>query len=466
MAEITRRRRPPPIGRAASGGTRTRVNWRGRVGLSLVPALLFGGCLLFGANQALAAQGFTAVLALALCVALALPSMRIGLFDLEPTWPLAVLFLLVLGVAALSLTPFMPGGPHPVWTGSGLPGAATVNRSATLLEMIKLTGLACAFVLGCLQGARSDRARATVEVLLALGAAYAVLSLITFASGTQVMAGPRLSGGLLSPNSAASVFGMLTVIATAELLRRWRWAAGANVMTALGQTAAPLAYVLLFFACLILTASRMGVAATVAALAVLLLWDTIKSRGRRLPGLVCGGLLLPGLMVIGGGDRLWARLGALDRDSELRGIILSAHWRAFLDSPLFGHGLGAFDNVNSQIMTAENYGALWPVRAAHNVCIQWLEEAGLVGATPMFLLIAISIALAVRRAGKLTAGATMARGLVAASLVVLIHGATDYALQVPSIAALWAFLLGLQFAFGQSRSRASGQAAPTSPYGP
>ena len=32
--------------------------------------------------------------------------------------------------------------------------------------------------------------------------------------------------------------------------------------------------------------------------------------------------------------------------------------------------------------------------------------------------------------------------------VVLAHGLTDYALQTPSIAAFWALLLGLQFAFG------------------
>ena len=53
---------------------------------------------------------------------------------------------------------------------------------------------------------------------------------------------------------------------------------------------------------------------------------------------------------------------------------------------------------------------------------------------------------------KMRSGQTLARGLVASSVVVLLHGATDYALQVPSIAASWAFLLGLQFAFTQWRS--------------
>jgi hypothetical protein len=48
-------------------------------------------------------------------------------------------------------------------------------------------------------------------------------------------------------------------------------------------------------------------------------------------------------------------------------------------------------------------------------------------------------------------GKGLQRGLACASLVVLVHGITDYALQVPSIAGFWAFLLGIGFAFGQGR---------------
>ena len=41
------------------------------------------------------------------------------------------------------------------------------------------------------------------------------------------------------------------------------------------------------------------------------------------------------------------------------------------------------------------------------------------------------------------------RALIVSSLVLLVHGATDFALQVPSIAAFWAFLLGCQYSFGR-----------------
>jgi hypothetical protein len=44
-------------------------------------------------------------------------------------------------------------------------------------------------------------------------------------------------------------------------------------------------------------------------------------------------------------------------------------------------------------------------------------------------------------------------GLLAVDAVVLIHGATDFGLEVPSVAAFWAWLLGLQFSLAQGSSR-------------
>jgi O-antigen ligase len=133
-------------------------------------------------------------------------------------------------------------------------------------------------------------------------------------------------------------------------------------------------------------------------------------------------------------------------------VIFSVHWNAFLQSPLFGHGLGSFSAINAQQMTPENFGALRTIGATHNVYIQWLEEAGVLGALPMFALIALIIATATRRSSLQDTGATLQRGLIAANLVLLIHGTTDYAIQVPSIAAFWAYLLGLQFAYGKART--------------
>jgi len=421
--------------------------------LWLFPAYLFVVHLAFGANHVVAAQWLTLVTAAALVVALAVPAVRIRLFDLRPVWPVALLFIAVLGAVGWSLTPWAPGGPHPIWAWAQLPAASTVNRSATVLELVKLSGLACAFVLGWLQGARRDWARSTIQALLILGAVYAAISLLVFLSGQQVMRGGRLSGGFLSANSGATVFGMLTVLGVANLLREWRNGAnGRQLIQQLGDVATPLACVLLFVACLLLTASRMGVAATAVATSLLLIWDMVGSGNRRRPLMIVAILVVAGVvLLVGGNDLLWARFDAVDRDTMVRSTIFEAHWRAFLDSPLFGYGLGTFNDINSQIMSQDNYPQLWSIRATHNLYLQWLEEVGLIGAIPMFLLVATILSAAIWRVGQVRRGKTILKGLIATGLVVLFHGTTDFALQTPSIAVFWAFLLGLQFSFGQDR---------------
>lgn len=438
---------------AATSRGSVRVGWRTLVMVGLAPGLIYSAHLVFGANQMIAAQWFTGLLALALGLGLMLPRVRIGLADLRPVLPPTLLFAAVLLVAALTLTPFTPGGPHPIWAWAGFDGASTINRSATIVEMVKLCGLACIFLLGALQGVGGDRARATVEALLALGALYSAIALLTFLAGVQLAPGGRLSGGFLSANSGATVFGVLTILSMANLLRRWRRSSGLSGAERLSRLAVPISYVLLVSACLILTASRMGGAATALAAGVLLIWEMLDARGDRLPVLMAGLALLvtAGVLLMGGNDLLWARLEGLDSDAAVREAIFGAHWKAFLDSPLFGYGLGSFNDLNAQILTTENYGALWSIRATHNVYLQWLEEAGIIGAAPMFLLIATVIAVSAWRTGQARSGQSLMRGLVAANLVVLVHGFTDYALQVPSVAAMWAFLLGLQFAWGRAR---------------
>lgn len=427
------------------------LGWR--LGLLVLPAILCLAHLTFGANQPAAALWLTTIFGLALAVALATP-LRAGLHDLTPALPLALLFFLVIGVALWSLTPWTPGGPHPLWAWAGVDrGAATVDRTATLIEIAKLLGLAAVFVVGALQGARRDRAQATVEAIVWVGGIYAAVSLLTFLSGAQVASlGGRLSGGFLSANSGGTVFGVLLVLGLAVFLRAWKRTIGQGVPRRLTATAVPLACLSLFAVCLLLTASRMGLVASSVALAVFLLWEMASSGRARVPVMAGAALLigLGALLTFGGNDLLWLRVGTLDGDVDVRSSIFSAHWAAFIDSPLFGYGLGSFDAVNSQIMTGETYRNLWLIRATHNVYLQWLQEAGLIGAIPMFALIGLVLIVSILRAAA-GRGRTLQLGLVCASLVVLVHGLTDYALQVPSIAAFWAFLLGLQLTYGQGR---------------
>lgn len=435
-------------------GRSTRVSPIVAVALTLMPLLFVLAHLAFGANQAAAAQWLTAALGGALLIAVVTP-LREDIPALKPFAVPAVLFGLVVAVGLWSLTPLGPGGPHPAWTWAGIaPGALTIDRSGTLMEITKLLGLASAFALGALHGVRRDRAEATVRALVWVGGGYASIALITFVSGLQIAQGGRLTGGFLSANSAATVFGVLTVLGVALLLRDWRRAEGRGLTARLTQTAVPIACVALTALCLLLTASRMGMVASLCALAALMAWTFARQPKAKGASLVVGGLLagLGLVLLFGGNDLIWSRLGEAQVGLGDRSALFATHWNAFLASPVFGWGLGSFDAVNLHLMTAETAPELWTIRATHNVYLQWLEEAGVVGAVPMFASVAWIIGASLMRVAS-GQGQGLMIGLICLNLVVLIHGLVDFALQVPSIAAFWSFLLGLQFAFARGRSR-------------
>lgn len=444
------RRRPRAFGSRGGSAFPRPAPWA-VAGLALVPVLLTLAHLMFGANQAAASAWLTAAIGLALLAGLATP-LRRELASLRGLTVPALLFAAVLAAALLSLTPWGPGGPHPVWAWAGVePGALTIDRSATQLEIVKHLGLACVFGLGALQAARRGAGQTAVELVVWVGAAYAAISLLTFLSGLQIAPGRRLTGGFLSANSGGTLFGVLIVLSLSVLLRDWRRSEGRDLSSRLTATAMPIAALVLAAACLLLTASRMALVATLIATSALLIWSLAgRRRGR---GAVAVGaallIVVAGVLVWGGNDLLWARLGQEDPGLSGRAELFAVHWQAFLASPLTGWGLGSFDAVNLQMMTAETAPQLWTIRATHNVYLQWLEEAGLIGAAPMFLLIAWLLVDAAWRARRGGPGQTILIGLVCANLVVLLHGLTDFALQVPSIAAFWSLLLGFQFGFGR-----------------
>lgn len=420
--------------------------------LASSPAVLF--CianLVGGAADPTAALWFTAGIALLLPVMAVLEGRQ---SELAMTWPgrkVLILFLAVLGVAAWTLIAPTSGGARAPSLGLASHNSISLDRSATLVEIIKLCGLAGIFLLGSFEGVQTRRATAVIRIILVVGAVWAVTGAALMMLGLQARQDARLTGGFMSANSGATVYGVLLVLAVAVLARAGRSLRMGLTLRRQAALGGAFFCVALFTGCLLATASRMGVVATALAVAVFLAWETLNRRERvsaRTKILTVAGIVVA-LTVIAGADTLWSRLDTVDTDAANRGAIFAAHWSAFLEAPIFGHGLGSFTAINSQQMTPENYGALRSIRATHNVYIQWLEEAGILGALPMFALVAALIATAVRRSSHVGAGATLLRGLIAANLVVLVHGLTDYALQVPSIAAFWAYLLGLQFAYAK-----------------
>jgi len=341
----------------------------------------------------------------------------------------------------------------------------TIDPYATWLNLLKLTGLAAAFLVGATFGGDDARAKRLVQALLLAGLAYGTWAFLSQELDRNMLFGQprvfqtdRLFGSLPSANVAATLFGTLTVLNLADLLRRlerqreghtgglqWRH------LEAILQTVwLPLLGMAVSAACLVLTISRGGMVAAGTGIVLFLGARAVVSAKKGAwigplvgtPIIVLG--LILGLVALNVGA-VGERFGSLGDDAHVRSTIFAAHWAAFLASPWQGYGLGTFVHVNGMYMNDANRFALYDIGRTYDVYIQWLEEAGLVGAIPMFatvLIIAVRIArgVAIRQRSRL-----WLLGILCVLAIFLIHGATDYPFEVPSMSLFLSLLLGVGY---------------------
>jgi len=428
---------PPPDG-----------TWIALLGL----APIFLGHWFYGALVSDVALVMDLVAAVTLGGMLAHPKLRTDILRLKGLlWP-GLAMAAVIGVGLWTLTPYVPGGPHPVWSfvGSRSP-AATLDKSATLVEVIKLCGLACIFMVGAATGASDARARAALNLTVWLGLAFSLWAFFAGVTGSIYQSqGHRLEARFLTPNTAGTFFAVMLVLGVALLAQRLRGQARARITNALPWATA----VLVFATCLLMSASRAGTAAAFVALCLFALSQLATGRWRVTQAAGAGLAGLAGLAVLlfVAGDVLVRRLLTTGVDFIDRTAIWKLHWNVFLDSPLFGEGLGSFESVAKARLTEGDFSGLWNIRAAHSVYLQWLEQAGLAGALPMFLAVALVMWAALSGALRRNRMTAVLFALLAVDVVFLLHGVTDFALESPSMSAFWAYMLGLQFAVAQGTS--------------
>jgi O-antigen ligase len=440
--------------------------------------LVFLGHLAFGANRTTLALVEASVWFAVLAVMLALPIGRIAFGTMRFGY-LTVAFGAVIALGFLSLTPLGVGGPDPVWGFVPSVGIVSVDPYATLVELVKLLGLAATFLVGCVMGAEDERATRLIRAILRLGIVYCAWAFLDHLASPALLFGEvrpfgayRLSASFLSGNTAATLFGALTILNLTDLVRQYERSRSSrgvrirDIERLLPRLVLPLLGMALAATCLILTMSRSGMTATFAMTIILIGAIAIaqSKQGALSIPLVATSAILGGLVVASAAmnlDALHARVALIDSDAVQRSRIFAAHFAAFQDGPWMGYGLGSFNHINAMIMNAGNVRTLDRLGAAHDVFIQWLEEAGVLGAGAMFAtigLVGLEIAGGVRTQIR-------SRSWLLAMLAILglflIHGATDYALEVPSMATFLSLLLGLGFAMSQPRSRPRSRAPDT-----
>jgi O-antigen ligase len=445
----------------------------------LVAGLVFAGHLAFGANRSNLALGLCAVWFAALAALLisqawargALAEMRLGV-------P-AVLLAAVLALAALSLTPFGVGGPHPVWSfAPGAPAVVSLDPYATRLEMLKLLALAAAFLVGGVFGADDERAKTLLRTLLVVGLIFAAWAFVDHTvSPNLLFGGPRpfgperLSAAFGSGNTAATLFGALTLLNLTDMARTYESGRSggrfhiSHLQRMLPRLARPLLALALTATCLILTLSRAGLVAT-CGVAVVLLGAMAMARSR--PGhvsapLLASGLILGGLVVASlalNVEALGRRFSVFGADTVARSQIFAAHWAAFQAAPWSGYGLGGFARINGMIIDQANFASLETIGATHNVYIQWLEEAGAPGAVAMFGLVGLIAVRLMIGAARRRRMRSWILAIIAVLALFALHGASDYALQIPSMALFLSLLLGIGVGLSDGSSERAASATP------
>ncbi len=379
----------------------------------------------------------------------------------------AAAFALLIATVLWPLTPWGPDGPHPIWAYVPEAGASlTIDRSALLLNVLRLLGLAALFVAGRIIGASEARALWFLKAAVAALGCYAALA---FVDHVVARRSARLVATLLSPNSAATTFGAGMLLAVAAAVVRFRRYPGLTVLRR-GDPEAMLwlGVVALLATVVCLTASRAGGVAALIGLGLLLGWNVFAQRQTVRGGAALAALaavLLVAAIALRSADPLTGRFNVLGRDLDIRSEIFAAHWQAFITSPWSGFGLGSFPTVNQLVVTQGSLSTLYDVRAAHSLYLQWLEEGGIVGAGAMLAVFGLLL-WPILRAGLAdsTAG-VWARAIACAAVLFLVHGLTDFALQAPAIQALCALVLGVGGGLvGRGASR-RGQVEP-GPVGP
>ena len=431
-------------------------------GVLWVVGLCFSGLAVFGGDRAELALMLDAFWGVAILAVLWRRPLRFNLFQVRSLLILSVVFAALVAWIALSLTAIIPAPAGSSWTWVG-DRAGTIDRAMTVVELTKLVGLGAAFWAGLLIADTDRRAELTMRCLCTAGALFAIFALVQHVvtpsrvlGAAKVLFQDRLTGTFLSANVASGFFGGLALLNLAALdagpqVHASRIQGDVHFITRYGA-------LVLLFACLVLTASRTGAISVMAGLAVsvgLEFWKERKSsvslRSKATLRLMVFGVFL---VLASAGQLLISRFNETDSGLSGRNVVFSEHLRAFLASPFTGYGLGSFSTINDQLVTPETFFAMWNIRAAHNVYLQWFEETGVVGATLMFAVIAIihwEIFQGLRSRQSML---WLMRGVVGFSVVLIVQGFGDFTLQTPAVALMWALVLGVAYRVATGGSRA------------
>lgn len=394
-------------------------------------------------------------------------------------------FALYLGVCLWIAFQWLPGlWADPIWAeasaalGTALPGGISVNPDATLTGLMHLLSYGAVFWLSLQLNAKAERAHFSLGAVAAIGAAYALYGLIVWVTGNDWILFYRkwayhdaLASTFVNRNSFATFMGLCLLAGFSLFLKRiepvlgvkrqWRQktvlileslSSGATVWLAGSVLAVALA--------LLLTGSRGGFISSLAGLLVLALAHARGMLSRRtiLPALALGAAFFTIIFLAGGGkvvDRYEAGGAELGNREEIYLLTLDA----IEASPWAGSGFGTFPDVISAFQPkTPQLEPVWD--KAHNTYLENALELGIPAAIALNAAILLLAGIALRGVQMRKRDWAIAGIGVAATVLVGLHALVDFSLQIPAVAMLYAFMLGIAIAQSWSTRRPGQDSTP------
>ncbi|GAB5504380.1 MAG: O-antigen ligase family protein [Pyruvatibacter sp.] len=366
---------------------------------------------------------------------------------------------------------------HPAWTiaseALGVPVQSTIsiNPAGAPAALFSLLGTAAIFVVALYEGRDSRKARRLLEALAIIGLFYAVYGLVIYLTGNDLVAWAEkryypnsLSSTFVNRNTYGVFAGLGTLCAIALLVsaissflshetrRADRLPALMSYLT--GKGAIWLLAALVGTSALLLTGSRAANAAGLLGFMALLL-VYLSARRASIKTISLGiilSLITGFLFVLLSGEFLFDRLEQADGTLGGRSQIYELVLIAISDHLWLGSGYGSFEDVYRL------YAGLAPqfgpnMKSAHSVFLELTLELGLPIAIVFFASISICVGMCAYGVFKRRRDRIFPALAVAATLLVSLQGAVDFAVQTPAVAGVFATLLGIGVAQSTSSAK-------------
>lgn len=383
----------------------------------------------------------------------------VSLWTVALAW--AGIQLLPLGGSALA---------HPAWkllgplSQGGELGAISVNPGATETSLLRFLTYVIVFLSTCVIARDASRANRLLRVILVAAVLYALYGLLRLSMNAQSIlwfdepVSQALTATFINRNSAATYFGVCTCISFAFLLRKFRRLAEAvdaerglassleRLLSAFVAGAAmEFAGFIVLLTATLLTQSRAGIVATIAALCA---GAVVQLLRRRADGGIVAVLAGSGALaaVAAGlqmsGSRFALRLIGTDALSDERLAVYRDTLAAISDHFWLGSGLGTFPDIFPLYRNATPVsGTIWD--KAHSDYLEILLGLGVPGGLAVILgvvavvLVCFSGALGRRRDSHLPLAGAMTGCLIG------LHGLVDFSLQIQAVALTAVVILGV-----------------------